>query len=149
MRPSLRPLRQIRRTSTRQTLQNCYAYRKSLRSGYRLTTPHSYLQNIIHALSTNYDAVSAMCLFLEFVLPRVPKEFITKSEATKTMEIVVKALHATSDSTLVECLACLLELCDLDNWESIKLGVEAFIYYSSHTRLEVFNCSSYSKLLRS
>ncbi|CAH1446968.1 unnamed protein product [Lactuca virosa] len=115
--------------------------RKSLRSGYRLTTPQSYLENIIHALSTNYDAgadsVSAMCLFLEFVLPRVPKEFITKSEATKAMEIVVKALQATSDSTLVECLTWLLKLCDLDNWESIKLGVEALIYYSTHTRLEV------------
>ncbi|CAH1446908.1 unnamed protein product [Lactuca virosa] len=78
-----------------------------------------------------------MCLFLEFVLRRVPKEFITKSEATKSMKIVVKALQATSDSTLVECLAWLLELCDLDNWESIKLGVQALIYYSSHTRLEV------------
>ncbi|CAH1413101.1 unnamed protein product [Lactuca virosa] len=117
--------------------------RNSLRSKYRPLTPHSYFETIIHDLSRNHDAdaysVSTMGLFLEFVLPLVPKEFITKSEAAKAMEIVVKALQATRASALVECLACFLELCDLDNRESIKLGVGALIYYSRHTRLEVRN----------
>lgn len=131
-------------------------------------TPLNYFVNIIDALydssyshtlsnsTFNADAMSGMSSFLTFVLTMVPEKSISMSKAAEAVEIVVKCLEVEFVSLRVlrfmECLRVLLEICDLGDWDIVKLSFQTFIKYAvdnknekvrkcaEHCVLKVFKC---------
>ncbi|GJX78982.1 hypothetical protein Tco_0327131 [Tanacetum coccineum] len=114
-------------------------------------TPLTYFAATIDALSStsastdaDVDAVSALSSFLSIVLPLVEKEGIGKEKAGEAVEIVVEmvdkkceGLSVSSVRGLVKCLGVLLEFCDLEDWESVKLGFETLLKFAIDKRPKV------------
>ncbi|KAI3806558.1 hypothetical protein L1987_22467 [Smallanthus sonchifolius] len=117
-------------------------------------SPLSYFAATIDALSDtskttrDVDAVSALSSFLAIVLPLVPQKSIAASKAAEAAEIVVQmmenqceGLPVSTVRALVKCLGVLLEFCDLDDWESVKLGFQRLMKYSIDKRPKVRKCA--------
>ncbi|GJT73045.1 RRP12-like protein [Tanacetum coccineum] len=110
--------------------------------------PLTYFAATIDALSStsastdaDVDAVSALSSFLSIVLPLVEKDGIGKEKAGEAVEIVVEmvdkkceGLSVSSVRGLVKCLGVLLEFCDLEDWESVKLGFETLLKFAIDKR---------------
>lgn len=116
--------------------------------------PLSYFAATIDALSDtsrtthDADAVSALSSFLAIVLPLVPEKSIATSKAAEAVEIVVELMESpceglpvSSVRALVKCLGVLLEFCNLDDWESVKLGFQKLLKYSIDKRPKVRKCA--------
>lgn len=93
--------------------------------------------------------MSALSSFLSIVLPLVEKKGgIGKEKAGEAVEIVVEmvverkcgGLSVSSVRGLVKCLGVLLEFCDLEEWESVKLGFETLLKFSVDKRPKVWHC---------
>ncbi|KAI3507537.1 hypothetical protein L1887_22524 [Cichorium endivia] len=130
------------------------ATRSIIQSESLRLTPLSYFAATIDALSdtsktaNDADAVSALSSFLAIVLPLVPEKSIATSKAAEAAEIVVElvdnpceGLPVSSVRALVKCLGVLLEFCDLDDWESVKLGFQTLMKYSIDKRPKVRKCA--------
>lgn len=92
--------------------------------------------------------MSALSSFLSIVLPLVEKGWIGKEKAGEAVEIVVEmverkceGLSVSSVRGLVKCLGVLLEFCDLEDWESVKLGFETLLKFSVDKRPKVRKCA--------
>ncbi|CAI9301047.1 unnamed protein product [Lactuca saligna] len=126
-------------------------------------TPLNYFVNIIDALydssyshtlsnsTFNADAMSGMSSFLTFVLTMVPEKSISMSKAAEAVEIVVKCLEVEFVSLRVlrfmECLRVLLEICDLGDWDIVKLSFQTFIKYAVDNKNEkVRKCAEHCVL---
>ncbi|XP_071737567.1 uncharacterized protein [Rutidosis leptorrhynchoides] len=130
------------------------ATRSIIQSESLTLTPLSYFAATIDALSNtsktpqDTDAVSALSSFLAIVLPLVPEKSIAADKAIEAVQILVdlvenecEGLPVSSVRALVKCLGVLLEFCDLDNWESVKLGFGMLLKYSVDKRPKVRKCA--------
>lgn len=129
------------------------ATRSIIQSESLTLTPLSYFAATIDALSdtsktaNDADAVSALSSFLAIVLPLVQEKSIAKDKAVEAVEIVVEMMESPGEGLpvssvrcLVKCLGVLLEFCDLDDWESVKLGFQTLMKYSIDKRPKVCCC---------
>ncbi|KAL8261647.1 hypothetical protein R6Q59_025696 [Mikania micrantha] len=117
-------------------------------------SPISYFAATIDTLSDtsrtthDVDAVSALSSFLAIVLPLVPEKSIAASKAAEAADIVVRVMENQSEGlpvstmrALVKCLGVLLDFCDLEDWESVKLGFQMLMKYSIDKRPKVRKCA--------
>ncbi|XP_076943019.1 uncharacterized protein LOC143613098 [Bidens hawaiensis] len=146
------PLRQVRRTSTPPPLR--HRRRHPLHHSIGVTSSLSYFAATIETLSdtkptaNDSDAVSALSSFLSIVLPLVPEKSIATSKAAEAAEIVVEVMESGSEGlpvstvrALVKCLGVLVEFCDLEDWEVVKLGFRTLMKYSIDKRPKVRKCA--------
>ncbi|XP_052175050.1 uncharacterized protein LOC127789963 isoform X2 [Diospyros lotus] len=112
--------------------------------------PLSYFAAAINAIEASQpldtDAVSALLSFLAIVLPLVPEKSILPSKAADAMGILVgledRGVEATATArAVVNCLGSLLGFYDLENWNSVKLGLESLLKFSTDRRPKVRKCA--------
>lgn len=109
--------------------------------------PSAYFAAAISSLeSATLDSteVSALLTFLSIVLAVVPPKEIAKSKATEAARVLVgllqkeEVLGVASFKCLVKCLGALLVgFCDLEDWDSVKLGFETLLRFSVDKRPKV------------
>lgn len=78
------------------------------------------------------------------MLPLVPQQGIATSKASEAVGILVGLLEreaglgVSSVRAVVKCLGILVvEFCDLDDWNSVKVGVETLLKFSVDRRPKV------------
>lgn len=114
-------------------------------------TPSAYFAATLSSLEseTTLEAaeVSALLTFLSVVVALVPHKGIAESKASEAVRVLVvvvereAALGVASVKCAVKCLGILLvSFCDLEDWNSIKLGFETLLKFSVDKRPKVINC---------
>ncbi|GAB2267034.1 hypothetical protein Dimus_002018 [Dionaea muscipula] len=114
-------------------------------------TPFSYFAASMDAVSvssSDADSVAALAAFLSIVLPLVPDGAIAPEKAVQAAEILVRVIEGRSEVVsnssvrcLVKCLGVLVGFCDLQDWDSVKLGVETLLKFSMDKRPKVRKCA--------
>ncbi|KAL7169027.1 hypothetical protein ACSBR2_034119 [Camellia fascicularis] len=117
-------------------------------------TPLSYfaaaMSTVAASDTTSFDsnAVSALSSFLAIVLPLVPKDSILASKAGDAVGVLVELvdrlgeeLATASARSLVKCLGVLLGFCDLEDWDSVKVGFGTLLKFSIDRRPKVRKCA--------
>ncbi|XP_062003932.1 uncharacterized protein LOC133721362 [Rosa rugosa] len=117
-------------------------------------TPPSYFAATISAIddmsseTTDPTAVAALLSFLSLVLPLVPPRSISSAKAGQALSMLVELLEReegrltmTGVKAVVKCLGALVGFCDLEDWESIKLGLQTLLKFSVDKRPKVRKCS--------
>ncbi|CAJ2673257.1 unnamed protein product [Trifolium pratense] len=125
-------------------------------------TPPAYFAAAIStaASSDSLDSVSLSSLasFMAIALPLVPTGAISSEKAREAAEIVGmllvregEGLGVSSLRAAVKCVGVLLGFCDLEDWDSIKLGFETLLKFSIDKRPKVRRCAleSLEKFFRS
>ncbi|XP_045807267.1 RRP12-like protein [Trifolium pratense] len=125
-------------------------------------TPPAYFAAAIStaASSDSLDSVSLSSLasFMAIALPLVPTGAISSEKAREAAEIVGmllvregEGLGVSSLRAAVKCVGVLLGFCDLEDWDSIKLGFETLLKFSIDKRPKVRRCGleSLEKFFRS
>lgn len=115
-------------------------------------TPFSYFAATAFTLSDSSnldsDALAALSSFLSIVLPLVPEKAIAPPKATEAVGMLAAVLErqplddaavgSSSARALVKCLGILLGFCNLEEWDSVKLGLETLLKFSIDRRPKVF-----------
>lgn len=90
--------------------------------------------------------VSALLTFLSIVVAVVPPKGISESKASEATGVLVgllekeELLGVASLKCVVKCLGALLVgFCNLDDWESVKLGFETLLRFSVDKRPKVWS----------
>ncbi|KAK3023516.1 hypothetical protein RJ639_044782, partial [Escallonia herrerae] len=130
------------------------AARSILQSESLPLTPLSYfaaaIEAIVDAASTSDSAaLAALSSFLAIVLPLIPEGAIAPAKAGDAAAVLVELLDrpsgpasaAASVRAVVKCLGVLLGFCDLDDWDSVKLGFETLLKFSIDKRPKVRKCA--------
>ncbi|KAF5941197.1 hypothetical protein HYC85_022364 [Camellia sinensis] len=117
-------------------------------------TPLSYFAAAISTVaasdttSLDSNAVSALSSFLAIVLPLLPKDSIVASKAGDAVGVLVELvdrpgeeLATASARSLVKCLGVLLGFCDLEDWDSVKVGFGTLLKFSIDRRPKVRKCA--------
>ncbi|KAK3010162.1 hypothetical protein RJ639_011407, partial [Escallonia herrerae] len=130
------------------------AARSILQSESLPLTPLSYfaaaIDAIVDAASTSdSDALAALSSFLAIVLPLIPEGAIAPAKAGDAAAVLVELLDrpsgpasaAASVRAVVKCLGVLLGFCDLEDWDSVKLGFETLLKFSIDKRPKVRKCA--------
>nr|GMC90325.1 RRP12-like protein isoform X1 [Ipomoea batatas] len=118
-------------------------------------TPFSYFAATASTLSDSSnldsDALVALSSFLSIVLPLVPEKAIVPPKATEAVGMLAAVLErqplddaavgSSSARALVKCLGILLGFCDLEEWDSVKLGLETLLKFSIDRRPKVRKCA--------
>ncbi|KAI5396721.1 uncharacterized protein LOC127092073 isoform X1 [Lathyrus oleraceus] len=146
----------------RHLLAAAAALRSNLSSESLPLTPAAYFAAAISTASSSesLDSVSLSSLvsFMAIALPLVPAGAISAEKAQEAAEIVVKllvregeGLGVSSLRAAVKCVGVLLGFCDLKYWDSIKLGFETLLKFSTEKRPKVRRCAleSLEKFFRS
>ncbi|XP_015949709.1 uncharacterized protein LOC107474591 [Arachis duranensis] len=120
----------------------------------------SELADDLAAEALDPTALSALLSFMAIGLPLVPQGGIAAPKACDAAAILVALLDREGDgkglgmSTIraaVKCLGVLIGFCDLENWDSIKLGFETLLKFAVDKRPKVRRCAqeSLEKVFRS
>ncbi|KAK2975135.1 hypothetical protein RJ640_010815, partial [Escallonia rubra] len=130
------------------------AARSILQSESLPLTPLSYfaaaIDAIVDAASTSdSDALAALSSFLAIVLPLIPEGAIAPAKAGDAAAVLVELLDRPSGAAsaaanvraVVKCLGVLLGFCDLEDWDSVKLGFETLLKFSIDKRPKVRKCA--------
>lgn len=113
-------------------------------------SPSSYFTAAISALddskSLDAMAIGALLTFLSIVVPMVPPEGIESTKAKEAVVVLVGILKrkelGVAMRNAVKCLgSLLLGFCDLDDWSSVKLGVETLLTFSMDKHPKVRKCA--------
>ncbi|XP_028766675.1 RRP12-like protein isoform X1 [Neltuma alba] len=121
-------------------------------------TPPAYFAAIISALDTassseslDPTAVSALLSFLAIDLPLVQPGGIAPARASDAVEVLVKVaeregegLGVSSVRAAVKCFGVLMGFCDLELWDTVRLGFEALMKFSIDKRPKVRRCAQES-----
>lgn len=126
------------------------AMRSILTSESLPLTPSAYFAAAISSLeSATLDSteISALVTFLSIVVALVPHKGIAESKASEAAGVLVGlverdgSLGVASVKCVVKCLGVLLVgFCDLEDWDSIKLGFETLLKFSIDKRPKVVIC---------
>ncbi|KAL6145229.1 hypothetical protein ACLB2K_055917 [Fragaria x ananassa] len=115
-------------------------------------TPPSYFAATISAIddmsSPDPTAVAALLSFLSLVLPLVPPRSISSPKAGQALAMLVELLEREAErltmtgvKAVVKCLGALVGFCDLEDWDSLKLGLHTLLKFSVDKRPKVRKCS--------
>ncbi|KAG5555725.1 hypothetical protein RHGRI_006388 [Rhododendron griersonianum] len=116
-------------------------------------TPLSYFAASVATLADSdltldADALSALTAFLAIVLQLVPENAIVPSKAAEAVVVLVGVAEGRSDAVsnasaraVVKCLGVLLGFCNLEEWNSVKLGFETLLKFSIDRRPKVRKCA--------
>ncbi|XP_057982084.1 uncharacterized protein LOC131167333 isoform X2 [Malania oleifera] len=130
------------------------AMRSILQSESLPLTPPAYFAASISAVSetTALDSTSAAALlsFLSITLPLVPLHSIPPAKAADAISVLVnvvrrpgdgEAASASTARAAVKCLGVLVGFCDMEDWASVRLGVETLVSFSVDRRPKVRKCA--------
>lgn len=142
----------------RHLLAAAAALRSNLSSESLPLKPAAYFAAAISTASSSesLDSVSLSSLvsFMAIALPLVPAGAISAEKAQEAAEIVGKllvregeGLGVSSLRAAVKCVGVLLEFCDLKYWDSIKLGFETLLKFSTEKRPKVQSMFFFTLLL--
>ncbi|XP_065616181.1 uncharacterized protein LOC136061798 [Quercus suber] len=119
-------------------------------------TPRAYFAAAIDTAASNSDtldstAAAALLSFLSVVLPLVPAQEISAEKAGEAVSVLVNlvgkergsdgGLAVATVKAVVKCLGILLGFCDLENWDSLKLGFQTLLDFSIDRRPKVRRCA--------
>jgi ribosomal RNA-processing protein 12 len=126
------------------------AMRSILASESLPLTPSAYFAAAIDSASfsdsqtLDATAVAALLSFLSIVVPLVPPQGIAAPKASEAVGVLVglvgkerQGLAVASVRAAVKCLGVLLGFCDLEDWDSVKLGFETLLNFSVDRRPKV------------
>lgn len=124
------------------------AMRSILTSESLPLTPSTYFAAAIDSASDSQTldptAVAALLSFLSIVVPLVPLQGIAAPKASEAVGVLVglvgkgrEGLAVASVRAAVKCLGVLLGFCDLEDWNSVKLGFETLLNFSVDRRPKV------------
>ncbi|XP_008222099.1 PREDICTED: RRP12-like protein [Prunus mume] len=140
----------------RHLLATAAAMRSILAAESLPLTPPAYFAATISAIddmsssaSQNLDptGVAALLSFLAMVLPLMPPRSVSSGKAGEAVSMLIELLEReeglamSSVRALIKCLGVLVRFCDLENWGSIKLGLETLLKFSVDRRPKVRKCS--------
>ncbi|KAJ4874056.1 ARM repeat superfamily protein [Raphanus sativus] len=129
------------------------AMRSILTSESLPPSPPAYFAAAISSLdsSTAADpmAVSALLTFLSIVVPLVPRGGISAPMAREAVSVLVRPIDGEGEGlgvaslrAGVKCIGTLLVgFCDLDYWESIRIGFGSLLRFSVDKRPKVRRCA--------
>ncbi|KAE8098771.1 hypothetical protein FH972_016809 [Carpinus fangiana] len=130
------------------------AMRSILASESLPLTPSAYFAAAIDSASfsdsqtLDATAVAALLSFLSIVVPLVPPQGIAAPKASEAVGVLVglvgkerEGLAVASVRAAVKCLGVLLGFCDLEDWDSVKLGFETLLNFSVDRRPKVRRCA--------
>lgn len=112
-------------------------------------TPMSYFAAVVTTIANSAESldstgIAALSTLLSIVLPAVPAEAITHPKAGEAVSVLVELLGnrgesmaASSLRAVVKCLGVLVGFCDLEDWDSVKLGFETLLKFSVDKRPKV------------
>ncbi|XP_061371507.1 uncharacterized protein LOC133314080 [Gastrolobium bilobum] len=134
----------------RHLLATAAALRSNLAAESLPLTPPAYFAAAISALedaaSEALDpvALSALVSFMVIDLPLVPPGGIAAAKSGEATEIFIallaregEGMGVSSVRAAVKCLGVLIGFCDLEDWDSIKLGFETLLKFSIDKRPKV------------
>jgi ribosomal RNA-processing protein 12 len=132
------------------------AMRSILASESLPLTPSAYFAAAIDSASfsdsqtLDATAVAALLSFLSIVVPLVPPQGIAAPKASEAVGVLVglagkeREGHAVASvRAAVKCLGVLLGFCDLEDWDSVKLGFETLLNFSVDRRPKVWICYTF------
>ncbi|KAI8562287.1 hypothetical protein RHMOL_Rhmol03G0023000 [Rhododendron molle] len=137
----------------RHLIATAAATRSLLLSSSLPLTPLSYFAASVATLADSdltldADALSALTAFLAIVLPLLPENAIVASKAAEAVVVLVGVAEGRSDAVsnasaraVVKCLGVLLGFCNLEEWNSVKLGFETLLKFSIDRRPKVRKCA--------
>ncbi|KAM3691175.1 hypothetical protein ACJW31_09G175400 [Castanea mollissima] len=140
----------------RHLLATAAAMRSILASESLPLTPPAYFAAAIDTAASNSDtldstAAAALLSFLSVVLPLVPAQEISAEKAGEAVSVLVNlvgkergsdgGLAVATVKAVVKCLGILLGFCDLENWDSLKLGFQTLLDFSIDRRPKVRRCA--------
>ncbi|CAN6914194.1 unnamed protein product [Brassica oleracea] len=129
------------------------AMRSILTSESLPPSPPAYFAAAISSLDSSTEdpmAVSALLTFLSIVVPLVPDGGISAAMAREAVGVLVKPIDGEGEKKLgvaslragVKCIGTLLVgFCDLDDWESIRIGFGSLLKFSIDKRPKVRRCA--------
>ncbi|MCD7461368.1 hypothetical protein HAX54_045964 [Datura stramonium] len=133
------------------------ATRSIIQSESLPVTPFSYFAATISTISNSQDsldpqAVSALSSFLSIVLPLVPHEAVSSDKAAEAIGVLVGLLEkqplesegvlgTSTVRAFVKCLGILVGFCDKEDWDSVKVGFETLVKFSTDKRPKVRKCA--------
>ena len=144
----------------RHLLATAAAMRSILASESFPLTPPAYFAAAIDTAASNSDtldstAAAALLSFLSVVLPLVPAQEISAEKAGEAVSVLVNlvgkergsdgGLAVATVKAVVKCLGILLGFCDLENWDSLKLGFQTLLDFSIDRRPKVMLDSLFIK----
>lgn len=134
----------------RHLIATAVAMRSNLTTESLPLTPPAYFAAIISALdssaSLDSSALSALLSFLAIDLPLVEVGGISAARAGDAVEVLVnvaqrgEGLSVATVRASVKCFGVLMAFCDLERWESVRLGFEALVKFSIDKRPKVSIC---------
>ncbi|KAI3415184.1 NUC173 domain-containing protein [Psidium guajava] len=118
-------------------------------------TPSSYFGAAMSAVETTSSLqtldsteIVALMSFLTIVLPAVPPQGVAPAKAREAVEVLAEVLAreeeklaVSSVRSAVKCLGILLGFCDLEDWNSVKLGFKTLLKFSVDKRPKVRRCA--------
>ncbi|KAK6232189.1 hypothetical protein SCA6_002262 [Theobroma cacao] len=137
----------------RHLLATAAAMRSILSAESLPLSPPAYFAAAISALdddsATTLDstAVGALLTFLSIVVLLVPKGGISSDKAKEAVEVVVRVvgkegLGVASLRSGVKCLGVLVDgFCDLEDWHSVRFGLETLLGFAIDKRPKVRRCA--------
>ncbi|KAK4281892.1 hypothetical protein QN277_013336 [Acacia crassicarpa] len=142
----------------RHLLATAAAMRSNLTAESLPLTPPAYFAAIVSALDTassseslDPTAMSALLSFLAIDLPLVQPGGIAPARASDAVEVLVKVaeregkgLVVSSVRAAVKCFGVLMGFCDLEHWDTVRLGFEALMKFSIDKRPKVRRCAQES-----
>lgn len=138
----------------RHLLATAAAMRSNLTAESLPLTPLAYFAAAISAIdaasaseSLDLTALSALLSFMAIDLPLVQPGGIAPAKASEAVEVLVKVaeregegLSVSSVRAAVKCLGVLVGFCDLEVWDTVKLGFEKLLKFSIDKRPKVYIC---------
>ncbi|GLT26550.1 hypothetical protein SLA2020_016090 [Shorea laevis] len=135
----------------RHLLAAAAAMRSILSSESLPLSPSAYFAAAISALdeseTLDATAIGALLTFLSIVLPMIPQHGIACEKAKEAVEVMAglvgkEGLGVASVRGAVKCLGMLLVgFCDLEDWNSVRLGLETLLSFSVYKRPKVRRCA--------
>lgn len=138
----------------RHLLATAAAMRANLAAESLPLTPTAYFAAAISALdsasasdSLDPTALSALLSFMAIDLPLVSPGGIATVNASEAVDLLVKVseretegLAVSTVRAAVKCLGVLFGFCDLEDWDTVKLGFHTLLKFSIDKRPKVCLC---------
>ncbi|XP_043691998.1 RRP12-like protein isoform X2 [Telopea speciosissima] len=116
-------------------------------------TPSAYFAAAITSINdaaetSDSNATAALSSFLAILFPVVPPQSLPPPKAIEAVSVLVKVLlgppEVVSTATarsLIKSLGFLLPLCDLEDWDAVKVPFETLLKFSVDKRPKVRRCA--------
>ncbi|CAI0374942.1 unnamed protein product [Linum tenue] len=130
----------------RHLLATAAAFRSILSAESRDLTPTAYflagMENLSDSEALDSTAVAALSTLVSIATPLIPEKGMANDRATESVAVLVgavlgreEALGVSTLSGVVKCLGVLTaKFCDLEDWNSVKQGVETLLKLSVDKR---------------